>query len=144
MSTKEAMKKAKATIPEPIMLERRVRAVLRHVLAKDYDADMAILRGDTTKRRTFKPLNSAVSQGSRKTKVFQLIKNQHEHVTKGCLSDPPKEVIRIIWINLKTNDAFTGRSTGTCEASHREVNAVLDTPSVGVVDWTFNSESYID
>jgi hypothetical protein len=42
------------------------------------------------------------------------------------------DLVKIHRVNPKTKKAFTARSTGTNEVNHRELNAVLDAPSVGI------------
>jgi hypothetical protein len=54
------------------------------------------------------------------------------HVRKGCLSDPPKDVIRLHRINPVTGKGFSGRSTGTNENDNMFLNRLLNTPSIGL------------
>jgi len=54
------------------------------------------------------------------------------HVKKGCLSDPPSNVVKIHRFNQKTKKTYTARSTGTNEVDARELNHLLDQPSIGL------------
>jgi len=119
----EIFKEAKATIPPPDQLERRVMSVVQALLEKDLQADRNVIAGsDAPATRFFK----------RGANTLNTIINQMSHVKNGCLSDPPDTAIPIFRVNPKTKKAFTARSTGTCEVDNRYLNRLLDTPSVGL------------
>jgi len=73
-----------------------------------------------------------VKKGSRRIEVRQLICNQTLHVKKGCLSDPPADVVKVHRVNPRAGEAKSAHGTGGNENQHCELNAVLDAPSVGI------------
>lgn len=120
---KEIFKEAKATIPPPDQLEKRVVAVIQALMEKVLQADRSKIAGsEAPESRFFK----------RGANTLNLIINQMSHVKKGCLSDPPDTAILIFRVNKKTNKTFAARSTGTNEVDNRHLNRLLDTPSVGL------------
>ena len=138
----EMYKLAKATIPPADLLIRRVEAVLNHVYLLDHETDCRSVddlnpegasgSDNPPRKQHLKPFDFRVKKGSRYATVRQLINNQLEHVRKGCLSDPPSEVVKIHRVNPRTGEAKSARGTGGNENQHRELNAVLDSPSVGI------------
>ena len=73
-----------------------------------------------------------MKKGPRRIQIRQLLNNQLEHVQKGCLSDPPSDIIKIHRVNPKTKEVKTARGTGGCENDHRWLNDLLEAPSVGI------------
>mgnify|MGYP007080208264 CR=1 FL=1 len=120
---REIMKEAKATVPPPAELEKRVMAVLHALMEKDLQDDMKLTIDSTRKPDRFFKAGAQTSN---------VIVNQTEHVKKGCLSDPSDEVVQIHRCNPRTGKTFTGRGTGTNEVDNRCLNCLLDTPSVGL------------
>ena len=123
-SPREIFKEAKATIPPPEQLERRVVAALHALMEKDLQADRTRITtaSNSNEGRFFKPgpntLNTTI--------------NQLSHVKKGCLFDPPDTMFSIFRVNPKTQKAFAARSAGTDEVDNRHLNRLLDAPSVGL------------
>lgn len=126
-SKAELYKLAKATTPPPALLQARVLSVLRYIMSTDLRTDLQhpTTAGDKSHlpRRFFKASYADVRATTRQ---------QLSHVTAGCLSDPPKEVVRLHRVNPVTNQAFAARSTSQLEVSHREANQLLDTPLIGL------------
>lgn len=123
-TTRAMLKEAKATIPPPDLLERRVLAVLHSLMEKDLEADKSRIANQAVAKesRFFKP--GAVT--------LNTMLNQMEHIKKGCLSDPSDEVVSLFRHNKRTKKTFTARGTGTNEIDNRYLNRLLDTPSVGL------------
>jgi hypothetical protein len=83
-----------------------------------------IVRGRGNKeRRFFKRMSPEIRKA---------IDNQMGHVRKGCLSDPPKELVSIHRINPVNGKGFSARSTGTNENDNMFLNRLLNTPSIGL------------
>jgi len=139
---KYVYKFAKATIPMADIVTKRVEACLNHIFLLDHEADCqsvgdnnqegASVSGATARKRYLKPFDFKVKKGARYIPVRQLIHNQLEHVRKGCLSDPPAQIVKVHRINARTGEAKSARGTGGNENQHRELNAALDAPSVGI------------
>jgi len=123
-TAREIFKEAKATIPPPDLLERRVMAVLHALMEKDLQADRKRIAtaSSAMEGRFFKP----------GANTLNTIINQLSHVKKGCLSDPPDSLFNMFRVNPKTKKTYTARSTGTNEVDNRYLNHLLDTPSVGL------------
>ena len=123
-SAREIFKEAKATIPPPEQLERRVMAVLHALMEKDLlvDRNRIATASTASEGRFFKAGANSLNT----------IINQMSHVKKGCLSDPPDTVFNVFRVNPKTGKTYTARSTGTNEVDNRYLNRLLDTPSVGL------------
>jgi hypothetical protein len=137
-TTKEILKDAKATIPAPDDFKIRVEAVIRYMYLNDVTLDLQVMAvnaeasNDDSENKT-----SGETKGGRFLKrlnkdIKRLIQNQLKHVVKGCLSHPPASVVRLHRVNPRNNKTFTARSTGTCEADARQMNSLLNTPSVGI------------
>ena len=117
-TVRDAFKKAKATIPPADNLEPRVMSVLHHLMKKDAAVDLTRTTQDINapkEARFFKPGAAASNT----------IVSQVEHVKKGCLSDPPANVVKTHRFNPTTKKTFTARSTGTNEADNRGLNRLL-------------------
>ena len=126
-TTKEVFKCAKAIVPPPEELERRVMAVIHTLMDKDSEADRAATtRGDSEQEaatlRFFK----------RGSITLHTIFRQLKHIRRGCLSDPHHSVVQIHRENPTTGEVRTARSTGTNEVDNRCLNRLLDTPSIGL------------
>jgi len=120
----EILKEAKATILPPDKLEARVMAVIHCVMRKDLETDINNTRladGEEKEKRFLKP----------GPETLNTINNQLEHVRRGCLSDPPADIVPIHRINTKTGKVYTARSTGSVEVAWRYIHHILDTPSIG-------------
>jgi hypothetical protein len=127
-STAEILKEAKATIPDPDTLNKRMDAVMKYVFYKDIDADDSEpLDANGVKKpsatRYFKVLSDEVRSA---------INNQLKHITKGCISDPQKEVINMHRVNPTNQKAYTTRSTGTNENDNMQLYRLLNSPTVGI------------
>lgn len=68
----------------------------------------------------------------RGAETLNTILNQLSHTRKGCLSDPPADVIKVHRFNAKTKKMCTTRGTSTNEANNRQLNHLLDQPSIGL------------
>jgi len=53
-------------------------------------------------------------------------------VDKGCLSDPPSDVVKIHRVNPRTGKVRSARGAGGCENDHRWLNDLLDMPAIGI------------
>mgnify|MGYP000263817394 CR=1 FL=1 len=122
---RDILKEAKATMPPPELLERRVMAVIHAVMEKDLETDQARTvgaSGDKCAKRFFKP----------GAETINVIMNQLQHVRRGCLSDPCDSMLQIHRHNPVTGKTHTARGTGGNEASWRCTNRLLDAPSIGI------------
>ena len=116
-------KAAKATTPPADMLERRVVGVTHALMEKDAEVDrLQTMGASNNEKRFFKPGAATLNT----------IVNQMEHVKKGCLSDPPSEIVSIHRCNQTTGMSHAARGTGGNEAAWRHINRLLDTPSIGI------------
>jgi hypothetical protein len=135
-TNKEVIKEAKATIPEKETLKRRVEAIVQYVCFSDLTATMPVAANAVEAKQTG-PITSNHGKKRRFFRVMtdevcRLVDNQMKHVIKGCLLDPPKEVVKIHQVNPVTGKAFSGRSTGTNENDNMFLNRLLNTPSIGL------------
>jgi len=83
---REVLKQAKATMPPPDLLERRVMAVIHSLMEKDLEVD---------KIRTTDPNNKEPRFFKRGADTLNLTNNQLEHVRNGCSSDPSDKVVQL-------------------------------------------------
>jgi len=67
----------------------------------------------------------------RGTEPLNVINEQMKHVRKGCLSDPPAEVVNLHRFNATTGKTCSARGTGSNEICWRHTNHLFDTPSMG-------------
>ena len=124
-TSQQILKEAKATIPGPDKLARRLSSLLRCVFFMDSCLDAEPPASRDNKQRFFKPMTD---------KLRRKLETQKSHVTNGCLSDPSFAAtgVRIHRVNPKTGKARTGRSTGTNENDNMLVLRTLNSPTVGV------------
>ena len=118
------LKEAKATIPPPVILEKRIMAVLHSLMEKDHQIDKnRTVGGENAKEQCFfKPGATTLNT----------IINQMEHVKRGCLSDPSDKTVPLFRFNPRTKKTYTSRGTGTNEIDNRYLNRLIPTPSVGL------------
>jgi len=135
ITPKEIHKYTKATIPPAEILTKRLQCTLNHIFMRDYETDTQNTTDSEEqpqRKRYLKHFDTYVKKGPRRVRIRQLINNQVEHVEKGCLSDPPSDIVKIHRINPRTKEVRSARGTGGCENDHRWLNDLLDAPSVGV------------
>lgn len=125
---KEVFRAAKAIIPPPLELERRVVAAIHALMEKDSQAD----REATTTRPENEDTSTRMRFFKRGTITLNTTIRQLKHVRNNCLSDPPKSVVEIHRLNPKTGDVRAARLTGTNETDNRYLNRLLDAPSTGL------------
>ena len=129
-TTKDIMKEANSVIPPPALLRANVEAVIEYCLAKDAQADrMTVLRreGDDSPKpaRFFK---------SNKELVKDTIRKQMRHVDKGCLSDPPRDLVNIFRYNASTKRCYVARGTNTNERDNLDLaTKILTATHIGIV-----------
>jgi len=98
MSQYEMHKCTKATMPPAEILIKRVQCALNHIYMRDHETDTQSNHNATdqpVRKRHLKHFDAYVKKGARPVKIRQLINNQLEHVEKGCLSDPPSDIVKI-------------------------------------------------
>jgi len=127
-TTKAIYKEAKATIPTPEFLERRVMAVIHALMGKDTESDLRRTTADGVD-------GDVASEGrffKRGAETLNTIVNQLEHVKKGCLSDPHMSVVELHRFNKTTLKTCSARGSSSIEVDNRWVLNALNTPSVGL------------
>jgi len=124
-SFSNVLKEAKATIPPPEVLEPRVMAVMHTCMRKDSEGDLERASGDGTQPKLSRFLKPGAA-------TLNIIINQLEHVKKGCLSDPPFEIVGLHRHNARTKKTHTGRGSSSIEVDNRYVLAALPTSAVGL------------
>jgi len=97
----EMFKEAKSAIPLADLLEKRVMAVIHALMEKDSQADQNRLvtsssNSNEVQTRFFK----------RGAQTLNTTMNQLEHVKKGCLSDPPSDILKTFRTNPRTGKTF--------------------------------------
>ena len=120
---REVLKRAKATIPPPDTLEKRVMAVIHSLVEKDLEID---------KQRAADPESKEPRFFKRGAEALNVINNQLEHVRNGCLSDPHDTVVQLHRYNERTKKTHSGRGTSSVEVEWRCLHRALDTPSIGL------------
>ena len=123
------MKEANSTIPPPFLLRSNVEAVLNYCLAKDAEADrLIVMRSDDDE--TPMPCKFFVSKT---LLVKKTIRNQMKHVDKGCLSDPPKDLVNIFRYNPKSKRCYVARGTNTNERDNLDLgHNILTATHIGI------------
>jgi Transposase len=127
-STKEIMKEANSVIPPPPLLRSNVEAVLSYCLAKDGEADrlIALHRDDDAS-----PLPSKFFINSNVVK--SIVRKQMKHVDKGCLSDPPNELVNIFRYNPIKKCCYIARGTNTNERDNLDLgHKILSATHIGI------------
>jgi len=120
---REIFKEAKATIPNPEPLERRVMSVIQSLVKKDDDGEVQNATTGQPKKRFFK----------RGAITLDTISNQLEHMRKGCLSDPPSTTVKIHRLNPKTKKTHLARGMSSLENEWLFVHHhMLSTPATGL------------
>jgi len=138
-TNRDILKAAKATIPPPDILERRIMSTLHTLMQKDHEVDRARTTGNTPGNP---PAAAAVSRFfKRGAETLNTIVRQMEHVKKGCLSDPDASVVKIHRYNPKTKKTYSARSTGSNEVDNRCVLNSMETPTISITkaDIKFNN-----
>lgn len=110
-NNKEILKEANTVIPPPHLLRSNVEAVIAYCLAKDAEAERLIVmrreEDDTPMpSRFFNPKSDLVKH---------VVRKQMKHVDKGCLSDPPKDLVNIFRYNPVKKCCYVARGTNTNE-----------------------------
>jgi hypothetical protein len=126
-NNKEILKEANAIIPQPEILQGNVEAVLLYIHAKDAETDRRLLarrEDDDTPapKRFFK---------SHVPTVRDCIRKQLLHVTKGCLSDPPTDLVNIFRYNPKKDVVYVARGTNTNERDNLDLASLLSATHIG-------------
>lgn len=133
-TNRDMLKEAKATIPAPDVLERRVMCTLHTLMEKDHEVDRArttVGDGNGIESRFFK----------RGAETSNTIVRQMAHVRKGCPSDPDASIAKIHRCNPKTKKTHTARSTGSNEVDNRCALNSMETPTTSITkaDVKFNN-----
>ena len=128
-STKEVLKEANSVIPPPFLLRSNVEAVLKYCLAKDAEADRMIVtrRDDDTS-----PMPCKFFRNS--SLVKEVVQKQMKHVDKGCLSDPPSNLVNIFRFNPRKKCCYVARGTNTNERDNLDLghNILVTATHIGI------------
>jgi hypothetical protein len=128
LTTKEIMKEANTVIPAPALLRSNVEAVLAYCLAKDAAADplIALRREDDDSPM---PCTFFVNT----TVAKNIIRKQMKHVDKGCLSDPPTDLVNIFRYNPVKKVCYVARGTNTNERDNLDLaTRILTATHIGI------------
>jgi hypothetical protein len=116
-STKDILKEANNVIPPPFLLPSNVEAVIAYCLAKDAEAErMMVMRREDDDS----PMPSRFFTTRCET-VKHVIRKQMKHVDKGCLSDPPKDLVNIFRYNPVKKCCYVARGTNTNERDNLDL-----------------------
>jgi len=80
-------------------------SVIQLLMKKDADGELESATTGKPKTRFFK----------RGVITLNTISNQLEHTRKGCLSDPPSNIVKIHRFNPKTKKTHSARGTSSLE-----------------------------
>jgi hypothetical protein len=124
-STKEILKEANSVIPEPFLLRGNMEAVLEYCLAKDAKAErLIVMRREDDES----PCPSRFFT-TNKNLVKHTIRKQMKRVDKGCLSDPPKDLVNIFRYNPVTKCCYVARGINTNERDNLDLGTKILTAS---------------
>jgi hypothetical protein len=124
---KEIMKEANSVIPSPDILRTNVEAVLKYVQDKDTETEHKLstwVEGDNGP----KPERFLKSIG-----VRDRCRKQFKHIDKGCLSDPPSNLVNIFRWNACKDVCYVARGTNTNERDNFDLgNKILTATHIGI------------
>lgn len=127
-TVKEIMKEANSVIPEPAILRSNVEAVLRYVQDKDAETEHTLSTWQDGVTPGNKPQRFLKPVG-----VRERIRKQLRHIDKGCLSDPPTDLVNIYRYNSTTDVCFVARGTNTNERDNFDLgNNILTATHIGI------------
>jgi hypothetical protein len=126
-TVKEIMKEANSVIPEPSILRSNVEAVMRYVQDKDAQTEHLISTWQDDVNTGQKPQRFLKQHG-----VRDRIRKQFRHIDKGCLSDPPVDIVNIFRYNAKKDICYVARGTNTNERDNFDLgNRILTATHIG-------------
>jgi hypothetical protein len=115
-SLREVLKEANAVIPGPQDIRKAVEAVLTYIYAKDADIErkLATRAPNDDSPRPDKFLKEGRT-------VRETVRRQFTYIDKGCLSDPPSNVVNLFRYNPVTDTTYVARGTNTNERDNLDL-----------------------
>jgi hypothetical protein len=127
-TVKEILREAKSAIPSPELLRQNVQATLAYFQARDAETERRLWqRRDTdTSPKPIRFLKPDCSM------VRNTVRDQFSHIDKGCLSDPPSDVVNIFRSSPR-GTVFVARGTNTNERDNLDLGQkVLSATHIGI------------
>jgi hypothetical protein len=127
-TVKEIMKEAKSIIPTRDILRSNVEAVLRYIQDKDAETEHILSTWQDDVNTGPKPQRYLKLNG-----VRDCIRNQFKHIDRGCLSDPPTNIVNLFRHNTATDTCYVARGTNTNERDNWDLgNRILSATHIGI------------
>jgi hypothetical protein len=127
-TVKEILREAKSVIPEPALLRSNVEAVLRYVQDKDAETEHILSTWQEGINTGPKPQRFLKHHG-----VRDRIRRQFKHIDKGCLSDPPTDLVNIFRWNSTKDVCYVARGTNTNERDNFDLgHRILTATHIGI------------
>lgn len=124
---KEIMKEAKSIIPAPDILRSNVEAVLRYVQDKDAETEHLLSTWQEGVDTGPKPQRFFKHHG-----VRDVVRNQLRHIDRGCLSDPPADIVNLFRYNAGKDVCYIARGTNTNERDNFDLgHSILSATHIG-------------
>jgi len=117
-TVRQIMKEGNSMIPEPVILQQRVMALIRYCKFCDAETDILIA---SRPEGCEDPLPLCFFKKSMEAE--NIVQEQMSHVVKGCLSDPSD--LSVHQRNPKTGLFYCRRGTSSIESDHRGLDQLM-------------------